>query len=289
MSDYLVYCQRLYLLEQKSTQLEQPQWEELVKTGCHLSGQSKQSIEALLEEKFKIKTKAWPRWFLLGIFLVVMSILYIGWTIFTFPTSEKPTEITHQPQAEVKQVIDNTNSLEQRATHTSVEKLDANIRYLSFTDSQNTQVQITLVKINTNKSPIWVMQHEVSNQLYNACIRAGKCRDNKVISTSLKKQNLNNDDYPAVQVSWYSIQEEFIPFLNAQLNTKFALPSKIQWLQISSQAKIDITNGKQNMLFQRDKMGDGGGGEIGEEGGEIGEEGGEIGEEGGEIGEDGEK
>jgi serine/threonine protein kinase len=77
---------------------------------------------------------------------------------------------------------------------------------------------------------LYVMTTEVSNALWHVCVNAGKCRSSLSASTSAAGKLLHHPAHPAVNVSWYDIQEDFIPFLNESLQTNFALPTMTQWL-----------------------------------------------------------
>lgn len=78
--------------------------------------------------------------------------------------------------------------------------------------------------------PLFVMTEEVSQGLWLACVNAGKCRQAVVLSTSAARKRLADLNHPVVNVSWYDVTEDFIPFLNDALNAEFALPTMAQWL-----------------------------------------------------------
>lgn len=94
-----------------------------------------------------------------------------------------------------------------------------------------------------------VMKHEVTQQLYQFCIDAGKCRPTRSIKRfSTSPDNIHQspaDNFqpglPKVNVSWYEVTEQFIPWLSSQLDKSLTLPSLVQWQVI---AERTLTQGK---------------------------------------------
>ena len=80
---------------------------------------------------------------------------------------------------------------------------------------------------------IFVMSTEVSQQLWQACVNAGQCRSVRINSTSDIRKRLNHPQHPVVNVSWFDIQEDFIPFINNYLQSEFSLPSMATWLNFA--------------------------------------------------------
>lgn len=76
---------------------------------------------------------------------------------------------------------------------------------------------------------IRMMSFEVTNQLYSACVSDGKCATSKKLSTDPRYRTFSLPEHPVVNVSWYDITEQFIPWLSAQTNSELRLPTKEEW------------------------------------------------------------
>lgn len=79
-----------------------------------------------------------------------------------------------------------------------------------------------------------VMRTEVSNALFQLCIEDGACRHVKQFSTSPKHEIIPQDNYPKVNVDWYEVTEQFIPWLSHKVHKRFALPSVREWKIMSA-------------------------------------------------------
>jgi formylglycine-generating enzyme required for sulfatase activity len=79
------------------------------------------------------------------------------------------------------------------------------------------------------KARIRMMSFEVTNQLYSACVSDGKCATSTKLSTDPRYRTFSLPQHPAVNVSWYDITEQFIPWLSAQTNSELRLPTKHEW------------------------------------------------------------
>ncbi|WP_371195187.1 SUMF1/EgtB/PvdO family nonheme iron enzyme [Glaciecola sp. SC05] len=127
-----------------------------------------------------------------------------------------------------------------------IDRLDAqgNLVYTLSDPKTNNVYELTFNLINTatqTHNPIakeqgikpasfYVMSEEVSQGIWLACVNAGKCRQAKTISTSAERRAMLGNDHPVVNVNWYDITEDFIPYLNDALDAEFALPTMAQWL-----------------------------------------------------------
>ncbi len=78
-------------------------------------------------------------------------------------------------------------------------------------------------------SRIRIMSFEVTNQLYSACVNDGKCATSKKLSTDPRYLTFSLPEHPVVNVSWYDITEQFIPWLSAQTGSNLRLPTKYEW------------------------------------------------------------
>jgi len=76
---------------------------------------------------------------------------------------------------------------------------------------------------------IRIMSFEVTNQLYNACVAAGKCATSKTLSTDSRYHTFSLPEHPVINVSWFDVYEQFIPWLSEQTGTRLRLPTKAEW------------------------------------------------------------
>lgn len=81
-----------------------------------------------------------------------------------------------------------------------------------------------------SKQEFYVMSEEISQGLWLACVNAGRCRQTKSITTNEKRRAMLEPNRPVVNVSWYDIQEDFIPFISEALGTELFLPTMAEWL-----------------------------------------------------------
>jgi formylglycine-generating enzyme required for sulfatase activity len=74
-----------------------------------------------------------------------------------------------------------------------------------------------------NLQAFQLMESEVTWQLYDLCIQAGKCdpKDNR--------SAWDSEFRPAIRVSWNEIIHQFIPWINQQTGQIFRLPSESEW------------------------------------------------------------
>lgn len=81
---------------------------------------------------------------------------------------------------------------------------------------------------------------EVTEELYNLCIKALVCSQSTLTGELLK---------PVNDVSWYEITNEFIPWLSAETGYDYRLPTELEWeyaakLGRSSKPLCQVANGK---------------------------------------------
>lgn len=82
----------------------------------------------------------------------------------------------------------------------------------------------------SSNSLFYVMTEEVSQGLWQACVNSGRCRQTKAFSTDSNRQQMLDHDRPVVNVNWYDVTEDFIPYINETLDAEFSLPTIAQWL-----------------------------------------------------------
>ena len=96
----------------------------------------------------------------------------------------------------------------------------------SNSNKNQPSIQFEMVKINPNFA---VMRTEVSQGLYQLCIDDGFCRKRKIFTTQKPLNTVNFSKMPMVNVSWFEVQEEFIPWLTNKTKVNFSLPRLAQW------------------------------------------------------------
>jgi serine/threonine protein kinase len=92
----------------------------------------------------------------------------------------------------------------------------------------------TLENLNAEASTaayprIRIMSFEVTNQLYGACVDTGKCATSKTLSTDPRYRTFSLPEHPAMNVSWFDVNEQFIPWLAEQTGSRLRLPTKVEW------------------------------------------------------------
>ncbi|MDT0594052.1 bifunctional serine/threonine-protein kinase/formylglycine-generating enzyme family protein [Glaciecola petra] len=93
--------------------------------------------------------------------------------------------------------------------------------------------------------PFFVMESEVSRALYNLCVADGSCSKSKTYSTLAKRESI---EQPMTNVSWYEVNQQFIPWMNTKVNGQFKLPNLEQWklFALWPQSIASFTQLKQN-------------------------------------------
>lgn len=105
------------------------------------------------------------------------------------------------------------------------------------TGNEVTKVTVDWVKLK-QLPKLKIMSTEVTHSLYYFCIKEGACRQTKQYSTAPKRNLDNNEDHPKVNLSWYEITEQFIPWINQRTARTFSLPSLHQWQIFSQSAEL---------------------------------------------------
>ena len=71
-------------------------------------------------------------------------------------------------------------------------------------------------------SSFYMMEHEVTFALWDACVSDGKCERSK-------DRGWGRGSRPVINVSWDDITKQFIPWLNRKTGKIFRLPSESEW------------------------------------------------------------
>ena len=179
--------------------------------------------------------------------LLLSSIIVVIVVVFVFFPGSEPIlteeKASNDRGEEPKKLVPQTEQAkaEEKAIQSSN---SSSLKRLSVEDAEGQTFSFTVVKANTENKDIWIMQHEVSNALYQSCVSHGKCTKNQVYSTSVSKKRLSEPDMPAVNVSWVMLQSEFIPFIQEKLGHKFRLPSSAEWRSIANNELISNNLGQ---------------------------------------------
>jgi serine/threonine protein kinase len=89
-----------------------------------------------------------------------------------------------------------------------------------------------------------IMSFEVTNQLYSACVNAGRCASSTTLSTDPRYRVFAKPQHPVINVSWYDINEKFIPWLAAETGSNLRLPTLDEW----EFAAAGVVDSNQNTL-----------------------------------------
>ena len=122
--------------------------------------------------------------------------------------------------------------------------LNANLSSISLKHPyiENKTISIEWIRVK-NANGLMIMRHEVSQLLYQYCIDAGACRaESKIQRFSTRKigqqaEQISNQEWskPKVNVTWYEVTEQFIPWLNAYTESKYSLPTLQQWQKVAAE------------------------------------------------------
>ncbi len=84
----------------------------------------------------------------------------------------------------------------------------------------------------------YISESEVTTQLYAQCIKALACkshhqnqRNRLAINHSVAKsiEDLSQLSQPQVNISWYEIQHQFLPWLKSMTGKNYRLPTEVEW------------------------------------------------------------
>jgi len=93
----------------------------------------------------------------------------------------------------------------------------------NFTMGSNSQQNFERPKHKVSINTFFLMETEVTYELWGACIAEGGCTHNP--------KSISSDEsyYPVIDVSWNDINQQFIPWLNKKTGRKYRLPSEAEW------------------------------------------------------------
>jgi serine/threonine protein kinase len=96
--------------------------------------------------------------------------------------------------------------------------------------STNQLVYINWVALDSLPN-IKIMSTEVTNDLFDMCAQEGACKKRQRFTTANRNTHStqSNDNHPKVNVDWYEVTQQFIPWLNRKTQRRFALPTYKQW------------------------------------------------------------
>jgi serine/threonine protein kinase len=98
------------------------------------------------------------------------------------------------------------------------------------TITDGTPVEFILLPIKSaDGRHLRMMSHEVTNELYQRCIDDGACRSLKKLSTDPRQATFERPQHPVINVSWYDINERFVPWLAELTKTALRLPTELEW------------------------------------------------------------
>jgi formylglycine-generating enzyme required for sulfatase activity len=117
-----------------------------------------------------------------------------------------------------------------QATITTSEPSSVQTRYEIVDDTNNDIHRFDMVEVNAGDATFFVMSQEVTQGLWQSCVNASKCRSARIITTDPHRKRLNDAQHPVVNISWYDITEDFIPYINAKTSETFSLPTMAQWI-----------------------------------------------------------
>jgi len=157
---------------------------------------------------------------------VNQSSVEVDSTAFPLPSA---TSVSSSP---VKPVLAKPSMQQSKAPNIVVS--DSNTQVVSVVDAKTQQVyKIELKRIVGHSEVMFVMTQELTHELWRVCVNAGRCRSAGVLSTDPQRKRLNLPKHPVINVSWYDITEDFIPFINDITKQNFALPTMAQWMSIA--------------------------------------------------------
>lgn len=258
------------LLEKSSTRISTEQYRQLLKVGRDSRPDKPGVAEALLRKHFqskKMSLNVLTR-YVLPVLIIVLVIFYWLQTepdsfsssehtpefisatshdiIDTFETPSSVANIAiENPQEFTNEAPDIPTKPAQAISHVSdnVSALTGTYNFVAELGNAESTINVDWVRL-TILPNVRIMSTEVTNSLYSLCIKEGACRQTKKFSTALKysDENKANDkaEYPKINISWYEITEQFIPWINQRTSKMFSLPSYQQW-EVFSQSAI---NGK---------------------------------------------
>jgi serine/threonine protein kinase len=153
-------------------------------------------------------------------------------TLDTLPLPVPASSSASVPASQADSTL--AESSPQTSTSQMIPALDSSMQSVSLFDTKTQQsYNIELKQVLGHNETMLVMTQEVTQELWQVCVNAGRCRSAGVLSTDQMRKRLNLAKHPVINVSWYDITEDFIPFINEITKQNFALPTMAQWMQIA--------------------------------------------------------
>lgn len=104
--------------------------------------------------------------------------------------------------------------------------------------------------INVSMKKFHVMTTKVTFELWNECVKDNKCTG-KTLPSTWKGKSL-----PIVNVNWYEITEQFIPWLHDQTGYNYRLPTEFEWeyaaLSGMTSKQHSVNESESSILFCED-------------------------------------
>lgn len=104
--------------------------------------------------------------------------------------------------------------------------------------------------INVSLQKFYIMTTKVTFELWGECVKDGECPEKKM-PNSWKGSNL-----PVVNVSWYEITEQFIPWLHKRTGYNYRLPTEFEWEYVAlsgmTSKKRTVSNSETNIISCED-------------------------------------
>lgn len=253
------------LLGKSGANISSDQYLQMLQVGKASRPDNPAIAEFLLKKHFQTDklSSSWTKRYLLPFLLIILVIFYwakfgqentntskqhkqtrpfVGKTI----SDEEPNEDIGTEDAIAFETV-RKDALERRALanqtlNNANESVPTSSGIYTFNTGQgNTQTEVTAQWVNIKRLPrVRIMATEVTNSLYSMCIEEGACRKTKQFSTAPKSNFEGRSELPKVDVTWYEVTEQFIPWLNRKADRTFALPNLSQWQAYSRAAIFDI-------------------------------------------------
>ena len=278
LHDWFAWIQYLQvMLNNNKTSLNTQRYQELLQVGRAARPDAAALCEQILNERFQVNSKAnsvFRTYLIPSLIVLVLVVYYVfeqtGRDIDSSANNQVINEESNEESNEASKDESDEENYRHLDTDTQAEKVlglaQQNVPLVEpaavnakITSPDKTQGFYTIspVRNSNNNSKLrihWVISSalpevkifasEVSNQLYSMCEEEGACRRVKQYSTQKKTDPLHHPLHPKVNVSWYDINQQFIPWLNQRVNKRFSLPSFAQWQLIvnSQQAASSVNN-----------------------------------------------
>ena len=106
--------------------------------------------------------------------------------------------------------------------------------YTMYIEQANSSSKLSIDwVVYANMPGLRVMTTEVSNSLFALCAKEGACALHKDVTASRRTAKIDLPGHPKVNVNWFEVTQQFIPWLSEKTQTRLSLPTKAQWLIMS--------------------------------------------------------